>query len=162
MDIQTVTGAPGTIMLGGKPYLVAPPVPEDMGTIGAYLKQHAKSPVAALRDDPDFAYLPEDVQQERLRDAARRKFSDSQPFDPVSALEVLTSLEGTRFIAWVLLRKLEKAITYDQIVELVTRDNFERVSVELDIASGMAALGNAAGPPGSQVTGGPSGNSTST
>lgn len=150
---ELIDGGAGTIRLAGKVFLVGQPTPEDLASIGAYLKKRAKSPVAALQDDPDFALLSAEDQKARLAEAAKRKFDSQLPFDPMSALDALTSLEGTRFTAWTLIRKKQPEVTFEEITRLVTEENHLQVSVELDIASGMEKLGNSAGRPGSATAG---------
>lgn len=142
MDTQSITGGPGTLTLGGTTYLVGQPTEKDMGAIAAFLKQHAKSPVAALQDDPDFKLLPEDEQRQKLLEAARQKFDQNLPYAGPSILDALTSLHGVRFMAWILIRKAHPEVALEEISCHVTDDNRVAISVQLDIASGMAALGN--------------------
>lgn len=146
---QNIAGAPGTINLGGRTFLVAQPTDSDMRAIAAFLQKHALSPVAALEADPDFKYLPPEMQEEKRRDAALLKFKQGTPFDGPSALQALTGLEGTRFVAWILCRKREPTLTLEQVAGLITEANYLAAAVELDVASGMADLGNSAGRPGS-------------
>lgn len=148
-DAQTITGAPGLVTLGGKAYLVGQPTPGDLGAIIGELKKVAKNPVQALRDDPDFALIPEDEQKTMLAEAARKKLNSAMPLDPMSALEAMTSLPMVRFLAWVLIRKHEPAFTLEQATSLITEENRLQVSVELDAESCMGRLGNSAGQSGS-------------
>lgn len=148
MDIRSITGAPGTIKLGEKTYMVAQPTDKDMGAIAAFFQRRAKSPVAALQDDPDFKFLSADEQRERLAVAAKKKFDQALPFDAHSMLSALTSVEGVRFMAWLLIHKADPSFTPELAASLITEENCVAVSVQLDDASGMAALGNSDGRPG--------------
>lgn len=149
IDNTSLDGAPGTIKLGGQTYLVGQPELADAAAIGAFIKTHAKKPLDELQQDAAFKYLPEDEQKTRLVDAARLQLDQQrQPWTAHSAMDAMLSLPGVRFTAWLLIRKHHPAFSYDDACSLITAENCVPVSLELDLASGMAKLGNSVGPPG--------------
>lgn len=148
-DNSTLDGAPGTIKLGGRTYLVGQPGLEDASSVAAFLKTHARKPLNELQDDPAFAYLPADEQKSRLLDAARLQLDQQrQPWTGEAALAAMMTLQGVRFQAWLLIRKHHPEFAFDDACKLITEENYVPVSIELDFVSGMAKLGNSAGPPG--------------
>ena len=142
MDNQAISGAPGTIKLGDRTYLVAQPDHKDIAAIGAYLNKRAKSPVQALQEDPDFQRLPAAEREPKLDEAARRKFDQAMPYDGKSVLDALTSPDGVRFMAWLLIRKADPSVQYEEIEPLVTAENADLVHQKLSAASGLNILGN--------------------
>lgn len=144
-----ISGSPGLLEIGGKYYEVAQPDMADAGKIAAFLQNRCQTPVEALRNDHDFELLPEDEQRQLLQDAARQKFGQAMPFDGQSILRALNSLEGVRFLAYVLIRKAQPSITWREITQEITQDNYLIVAVQLDSAASMDRLGNLAGRSGS-------------
>lgn len=120
MDQKTantlVTGAPGAITIGGKPYLVAQPAEADTKAIGLFLRKQL----------------------------ARRNGHGGEP-SADTLMDLLCSLDGVRFMAYTLLRKEQPDIDWGLIVNEIAEHNFIHWYVELDAASGMSALGNSAG-----------------
>lgn len=145
---QAIDGAPGTITLGGKLYLVGQPAMEDTSAIAAFLKQTVRTHLQELQEDPAFTLLDEDEQRTKLKEAAKRQLGNGQKWSNQAALEALTSLSGVRFLAWLMIRKKQPEIGYEEICSLINDENRVPVSVQLDFATGMAHLGNSAGRPG--------------
>lgn len=152
-DRATSTAAAnGSILLGGKVYLVGQPTEQDAMTVAVFLRKRAKSKAMRLQDDPEFQLLPEDERRRLVLAAATEKFKDDIPFDAYAVMDLLASAEGTRFLAFVLLRKNHPEITYESLATLITEENAFGVYLELNAASGMEALGNLVGRAGSVRT----------
>lgn len=152
MDMARPAGSPQTITLNGNTYLVGQPTPGEMGAITAKLKKICKTPAAALLEDPELKFLPEEEQKQLIAEAVRKKVRDGVPFDPLSALEALADLDLCRFIAWLMIRKNHPDFTYEKACEAITEENRFLIAVELDALTGMGDLGNSAGQPGSAPT----------
>jgi hypothetical protein len=145
---DAAAGAGGFVTLGGQDYEVSPPTDADARTIARFLRKQAKSPTQRLRDDPDFGLLDPDEQRAALKQAAKRKFDADAPLDPHSAMDALLSLEGCRFMAFVVLRRKNRGLTRERVAELVTEENYEEVFDALDGQTGMGPLGDSDGPRG--------------
>lgn len=149
---NAVTGAPGTISLGGKTYLVGQPTPDDMRAVAVFLGKRVKSPLQKLVDSPAWARLTE-AQQDRLLARTMDVSPDDVSVGGDDAMHILTSVDGCRFLAWLLIRKRHPEITAAEIAGAITEENAEQVFVDLDEASGILSLEkNSGGQPGSAAT----------
>lgn len=53
------------------------------------------------------------------------------------ASRLIHSIEGTARLLWLSLRKRQPALTYDEVVPLLTLDNLQSVQAKLDEVSGL-------------------------
>jgi hypothetical protein len=148
---NALAGAAGTIELGGHTFLVGQPTDADTRTIAMFVAKRLKDPLAALVNHPAWDRLSES-QRDRLFDATLQKGADAAELTRESAFSILSSLEGCRFLAWLLIRKKHRDITLEQLGQWIVAENCEAVFIQLDEASGMMQLGNSDGRPGSPTT----------
>ncbi len=160
---QAVAGGPGAIELDGETYLVSQPTDQDMGSLRQWLRRKEKtrqSPLAALVHDPAFGELSPELQRLAMQETIKLQHGGGSEMTQQAALDALWSVEGARFLAWLLIRKHHPEVTLetfgppaDLAAGLINAGNVDAVFVQISEASGMAKLGNLAGRPGSTKTG---------
>lgn len=156
MDHQAnLAGPKSAFRLGEKTYFLSQPTDKDMQTIqkylGMFLGKKSKGWLERLVEKPSWAKLSPAQQDMLLRDAMELERSGQTPlFEANTMMEVLSSVDVTRFMTWLLLRKdhptLDKAKDVDPFID---ESNVDAVFVQLDEGTGMADLGNSDGRPGS-------------
>jgi hypothetical protein len=142
---ELATGAPGTITIGGRAFLVAQPEAPDLGAIGMELRRLAK----VRRDAALLAYFREfkDLALAKELVTATLPAADD---DLGNFMGEAGTLDGARFVAFILLRKLDPDLSMEQVRQLVTADNAAAVGIELLIACGLGrAVPNSPGANGS-------------
>lgn len=145
---ESVAGAPGTLRLNGRTFLVGQATHADLMAVRRRLKKAIKPPLemyGRLASDPHFELLPEDVRRELAREAAQLTMRGEVALSAEMAMELLTEPEHCRFLAWVLLRKCHPDLRLDELTPLVTEDNAAAVCVELARESGLEALAGGGG-----------------
>ena len=125
---------PGRIKLGERDWLVAQPTDQDMQAVGLFIQKRVKSPLAQLVEDPGWGKLTEKQQDKLL--AERTGEPSSQQM-----VEILSGMEGCRFLAWLLIRKQHPDVVKERDIDPhITDQNAEVRFVELDEASGMMSM----------------------
>ncbi len=152
---EAVTGAPGTIDLGGQTYLVAQPTDEDFATLRSHLKAKLDSPLKAIADD--LKYLAPADRAEAIKAAVALKTGGGAELTPQYVQEQLMQPPGAAFLAWLLVRRNHPDVKLDDVKAAVTGDNVLAVLADLKRASGMeaAAGGKVGGATGSAPGAGP-------
>ncbi len=141
---EDAAGAPGSITLGGKTFLVAAATDEVMMIVLRYLRKHVPSPLDMydrVASHPVFAKLPEATQQSLAEEAARKAINGNGDVPPEVYTDLLMQAPGCRFLAWVLLRDAQPNLTLEQLDPLITEDTAPVVFLQLQRESGMEALG---------------------
>lgn len=135
MDAATANrlapGGAGVITLGGVEYLVAQPTLADKETLQTRLALF--------------------VRQQAAKQGLRLKPGEGQSSEAI--LDAMCSVQGVRFLAWLLIRKVQPEVRREDLDAAITEDNCLQVFIELDDACGMGFLGNSAGGPGSAAAG---------
>jgi hypothetical protein len=143
---EAVAGAPGTIALGDRVYLVAAASHADLMTVRRRLKKHVKSPLAMYADlvgDPRFRTLPKKVRDDLAREAGQLRMRGEVALSAEMVDDMLSQAEHCRFLAWILLRKLQPDLTLEALTPLIDEDAAPVVYAELIRESGMAELAGA-------------------
>lgn len=148
MDKQTAnhvaTGAPGSIELDGKTYLVGQPTDADFVAVRRYLNktftEKAKSPIAAtVAEINKIEGLSAEDRATMLKEAVAL-----QPSGPRASTEAFTDLlfepEACSFLAWLLIRKNHQEVTLEDIRATITDENLDSILADLFKASGLADL----------------------
>lgn len=148
MNQVAQSGGSGTITIGVHTFIVDPPTDKDLGTLLKFLKSRIKSPLQRVVDDPGFKQLTGPDRRAAIRAATAATASQSG-MDRGGATEALQTVEGCRFLAWLVCRKNSPDLTIEALAVLITEENYLSVFVDLDEATGMGQLGNSAGRPGS-------------
>ncbi len=145
--------APGTIALGGKTYLVAQPTPQDLETVGRYLRKLLRNPLKALV--ADIESLPESIRAMAMDAAMKIQANPPTPKTKEEAAEACQALiqtpEGFRFLLWTILRKNHPDLTLEQLKPLVTDANVDELAERLAEEAGLADLGKSLGGGGSST-----------
>lgn len=147
------TGAGGSIRLGETDYPVGQPTDRDHAMLAAELPKIA----GRQRQNRLFS-----LTRAMGSFAAAREFLDATDPPPVfdgedkdqvarSLQRVILTADGCRYLAWLLIRKQQPAITLESLRPLITEDNASAVAIELMAECGMMAIGpNSPGGPGSR------------
>lgn len=135
---RLATGAPGSLTLAGRVYLVTQPTRADFVTLRKHLlatwKPQQTSPLAAIA--PELAALPLELQKVAVAEAVKLKDARKEP-TAAEAEELLLSPPGVAFWAWLLVRKLQPEVTLAELQAAITLENVDQVIAELMTANGL-------------------------
>jgi hypothetical protein len=148
---ELAAGAPGTVTLGGKLWLISPPSDEVMLTLRQWVAQRMETPVEAIAKK--VRNLPPELQEAAIREAVRSEAAGSD----VTAERInreLATVEGASFWFWLLAREHQPDVDLEKDVRpLVTEANVFGVLIDLHRASSLARVaknlpsgGGSAGP----------------
>ncbi len=137
-------GAPGSLTLGGRTFLVSAATDEMMMIVLRHLRKHVPSPLdmyAQVAAHPAFAVLPEETRRALAEEAARKALAGGGEVPGEVYTDLLLAAPGCRFLAWVLLRDHQPNLTLESLTPLITDENAPVVFMQLQRESGMEALG---------------------
>lgn len=151
MDSQTANeqaaGAPGVVRLGDADYLCAPATDASLVAAYNFVRERLKSrrqTVANLwatlppEQAKAIAALPAELRGEAVKSIVAAEVERDREQD---AADVILSLDGCRFIAWLHLKPpLNPDLTRERLHTLITEDNYADVFLDLDRATGVTAL----------------------
>jgi hypothetical protein len=140
---DVITGAPGTIELGGKTYLVGQPDDQVFATLKGYLAERLQSPFQAIADDLKFLSAAD--REAAIRAAVALKAGGGVDVTQAFADKQLRQPHGCAFLAWLLIRKEQPEAKLEDIHKAVTQDAVIDVLAKLYTAAGMDSLGKAGG-----------------
>lgn len=148
---DNVAGAPGTLEIGDKTFVVNPPTDKDMREIAKFLRKGTKSAVGMISEQIRSGIIPVEVRAEAIKAAVETDAGGGAMPTGALAFDRMNSTEGVRFRLWVCARKLQPGLQLKDLESLVTEENCDQVNEDLDRATGMAGLGNSPGRPGSST-----------
>jgi DNA-binding transcriptional ArsR family regulator len=131
-------------------WLLSPLTVDDWATVEQHLLEGRPSPVQAVM--PDVRALREqglNEEADRLFKMAYRdtqKWARKQKVAPDEVAEYVDTLDGTRFMIWLALRKNHPDVTRETADELVRAVNEEEMRKKLAKVSATDAAGNSTGP----------------
>lgn len=142
-----LSGGGGTLVLGGKTYLVSQPTVKDMESIkkalGVYVAKRRKTKLSRIVDDPAYAKLPAEHQKLLLEKMLADKEDKPEQPDGNEYLAILSSPEACRFASWLLLRREHPTINKQTDIDpFIDAENCDALFLELMEAAGMTSLGN--------------------
>jgi hypothetical protein len=135
---EELVSAQGTIILGGKTYLVSRPTEKDIFAVFSNAKKQAKklyNPFKHVLDAIAGLEIPQETKNALLMQAGKVSSSGEIPEESIS--EYLTSPAGAAFFAFILIRKNHPEITLEEIQKHITEENHVVIFAELDEASGV-------------------------
>jgi hypothetical protein len=132
---MAVSGAKGTLVLGGSTYLVDPITDTIFGTIGKWLRKRMKNPLAAIADD--LKHLPKHLQEVAVKEAVALKAGGGAEMTRAYLEQQLFEPEPCAFLVWLLIRGNHADVTHEFLIPLVTEASPERVLSELYSAAGL-------------------------
>lgn len=151
MDALDALGAdPGTMRIGGRVFVVAPPTPGDMMRVAKRMRDMARAAVcvpplvsvAALRDQ-----LPPDVFAQAVREAVALGAAGGAEPELAAVREQYAELAGVRWQVWYFLAKTDPAVTPESVAGWVTEDTLFAVTDALNAALGLGGEKKASPPP---------------
>jgi hypothetical protein len=145
VDLNTandlVTGAPGTITLGGRLFLVGQPTTQDFVALRRHLHslavKKAKPPLAAIAEE--LSKLPAHLQSEAIKAAVAQQASGPQVTNE-AITEQLYTPEGCAFWTWLLIYKNHKDVRFEEVKAWVSEENVNEVLASLLKASSLEAI----------------------
>jgi hypothetical protein len=132
------SGAPGTLELEGKTYLVAQPTKSDW----IALKKH----LAKIREKEQKSYLARIVEEVKGLDPEVQKVAiqaavqvrkDDKEISSDALSSMILEPEGMRFWVWKLARKHHPELTLECVSKLITEENVNDVAAEMLGATSM-------------------------
>ena len=149
---ELIAGAPGIVRLGDTEYLAAPATDKTFIAARNYIKSKLKTPLEAVA--AVVQNLPPAIRAEALKAAVAQQ-SGGAEITAEAATEVMMSLDGCRFLAWLHMRPpANPELTREKLESLITEDNYLDVFSMLDEATGVTKLaarkggGQEGNPPG--------------
>ncbi len=139
-DLSTMTGAGGTIKLGGRTFLLRRLRVGDYGQVRQWLKDQLPRPFKIANDalidlqplreiDPE-AY--EASRKELLASALQDTKGDVLTTDDKSVGAIMNSPEGIAFVLWLSLRREHPNTSLEEITGLVSNEELTGIKKQLD------------------------------
>lgn len=148
--LEQIAGLPGTLSVGGKSFVIAPPTPGDMLREAIQMKQLARE---AGRKDP-LKYVAESaasLNPVAMAAAVAKavELGTAPPPEPAGTLveEQYGLPAGVRWRLWYHVNRSGGAMSEDEARTLVTDFNCGNVCVALDEALKLPRAGDPKGPP---------------
>ena len=140
-DLETMTAAGGTIVLGGRTYLMKQLTLGDYGQVQTWLRQRLPKPFAVVADalkdlEPIRAFDPEGYAEARkqlllaaMEDAKR---GDGTGAPPEMVADCLNSPDGIAYLVWLCVRKEHPEVAYETIRAAINSENLTALKKHLD------------------------------
>ncbi len=139
MDIDQITGAAGTVELGGRLLTMRQLTVGDVGDLTAWLKERSPKPYAvavkAIEDlKPLEAIDPEAYKQERdvILLAAREDNKSGAIVDPAGADAIMNGIDGLAYVIMLTIRKRHPDLSYEWIRQSLADCDLESIKTKLD------------------------------
>lgn len=143
MNGEHVAGAPGSITLGGRTFLVAQATHGDLMTVRQRLKKFVPGPLqmyAQIIAQEGFDLLPQAVRDRLASEAAELAMKGEKALSAELVADLLCEASHCRFLAWILLRKHEPALKLEDLAPLIDDEVAPAVFAELARESGLSGL----------------------
>lgn len=133
---RLATGAPGSVVIGDRTYLVAQPTKADFVTLGKELRRIKQSGDAKVIAEvaKEVKDLPPAIQKMAIDAAVKMSKSDPDPNDLQS---VLFEPEAVAFWAWLLIRKGDPTVSLASLKAAIGPDNVDEICARLIEANGL-------------------------
>ncbi len=141
---EDCAGAPGTIRLGNKTYLVSAASDEGMMIVLRYLRRHIPTPLDMydkVSSHPVWSRLPAETQARIAGEAADKAMAGDRDASPEVYADLLMQAPHCRFLAWVLLQEHAQGLQLADLDPLITEDTAPVVFLQLQRESGMEGMG---------------------
>jgi hypothetical protein len=147
-ELEQMTGAGGTIVLGGKTYLLKQLSLGDYAQVQAWLRQRMPKPFAVVADalkdlEPLKAIDPEGYAEARklllLSAMEDAKSADGAGAPPELVEQALNSPDGVAFLLWLCVRKSHPDVQYEGLRTLVLDEDLSSIKSKLDDITIFAA-----------------------
>lgn len=138
-----VVGGKGSIVVGGKTFLIDPISDQITGTLHNYFRRTMKSPLASIADS--LKGLPEDLQKFAIAEAVKMQANGGAEGNGAFYRDAMLSNDGCGFLFWLLAKKNHPELTHEACTALVKAATPEVVMGELATASGLVQLGSESG-----------------
>lgn len=145
---EAAAAGPRPLTIGGQVYLISPPTPSQMASLGTFLQKRRATPLTLLVNDPSFKLLPVQAQVEAAREAAKIQISGPQAIDDRTGGVEMMQPESLAYFAWLLARPNHPGLRLEDLGPHITEANMGQLFVELFEASGLLSLGETPGPVG--------------
>jgi hypothetical protein len=139
MDLATVSGAGGTIELGGRLLTLRQLRIGDIGEMQAWMKERVIRPMQkAIQDLKDLAPLKEIDPEayQKCRDEilleARRADKAGEPADPQQSLDLASGLDGVAYMLYLSVRSNHPEISYEWVRNALFDEDISTVQAKLD------------------------------
>ena len=139
----SVVGGKGSVVIGGKTFLIDPISDKITGTLHNYFRRTMKSPLASIADS--LKGLPEDLQKFAIAEAVKMQANGGAEGNGAFYRDAMLSNEGCGFLFWLLAKKNHTELTHEMCISLVRDATPEVVMGDLASASGLVQLGNQEG-----------------
>lgn len=147
---DAATGAPGTVVVGEKIYLVSQPTDADFVTLRKHLRElfgrSAKSPLKAIMDD--LKMLPLHLQAEAIKAAVQQQSGGGSEPTADAMQSILYTPEGCCFWLWLLARKNDRALDIQTVRASITEENVDDILAQIMRATASEDVAGKADGPG--------------
>jgi hypothetical protein len=137
-DYSRATGAPGSLRLAGREFLVGKFSPRDIGDLQAWLKEQVPDPRARAREL--IQGMPESVALQIWKDLSEEARDWPPSFGSAKATSLLTTNgEGIARLLWVTLRRHNPGFNLEAARALADQVDFDDVNRVIALASPESA-----------------------
>jgi hypothetical protein len=143
-----MTAAGGTLVLGGKTYLLKQLTLGDYGQVQAWLRQRLPKPFAVVAEAIKDLLPIKDIDPEGYAEARRQlvlaamedaKRGDGSGAPPEMVAECLNSPDGIAYLLWLCARKEQPQTTYEEIRAGVNTADLKDLKKHLDAVNLFAS-----------------------
>lgn len=141
MELQTddLSFSPGTIILGGTPYLISKGTDATAMAFLDWVLKQVKETSSPLKDVmKDLKDIPKEYHAEILREATRIQASGG--VSEAALARTMLTPEAAAYLLFLLSREHHPDTKYEQFLDLVQKDSYLRIYEEIDKVSGLMTL----------------------
>lgn len=139
MDIDTITGAAGTVELGGRLLTMRQLTVGDVGDLTAWLKERSPKPYAvavkAIADLKPLEAIDADAyktERDAILLAAREDTKTGAIADPASADVLMNGIDGLAYVLWLTVKRKHPEVTFEWLKGALGDCDLESIKGKLD------------------------------
>jgi len=133
--LSRVTGAPLTFTYKGKPLKLSPLTTSDLGQMERWLQDR---PMRVVEQQLERnAHMISDEMREKLIYEALKEGQKASIRDVGAISQAFSSLEGSRYVMYLMLQKEQPGITEEEIADIITEASLSRMQEMMDRISGI-------------------------
>lgn len=139
----SVAGGKGSIVVGGKTYLIDPISDQITGTLHNYFRRSMKTPLASIAGS--LKGLPEELQKFAISEAVKLQANGGVTGNGAFYRDAMLSNDGCGFLFWLLAKRNHPELTHEACTAIVAIATPEAIMGDLATASGLVQLGDDGG-----------------
>ncbi len=136
-DLATITGAGGTITIGGRLLTIRQLTAGDLGMLRAWVLERIPRPMSRYLEEMKEIQELREIDQEQYEKAAKELLLKAHAEkvggpDPEAVSQVNNSQEGLAYMIWLSCRQMHPTETFESINAGITTENITDLQKKMD------------------------------